>query len=96
VADVGYDRFEWSAEKASRNSREHLVRFEEAVTVFDDPFFKIYRSEEHSSEEDRYVIIGTSNRSRLLAVAFVERKRIRIISARKLTRRERKNHEEQE
>jgi uncharacterized DUF497 family protein len=64
--------------------------------VFDDPFFKIYRSDEHSIEEDRYVIIGSSNERRLLAVAFVERRRIRIISARKLTGRERKNFEEQE
>lgn len=96
MADVVYGDFEWSADKARRNAQKHLVHFQEAATVFDDPFFKIYRSEEHSIEGDRYVIIGTSNRSRLLAVAFVERRRIRIISARKLTRRERKNYEEQE
>jgi uncharacterized protein len=96
VADVVYGGFEWSNEKARRNADEHLIHFEEAITVFDDPFFKIYRSDEHSIGEDRYVIIGSSNQSRLLAVAFVERRRIRIISARKLTGRERKNFEEQE
>ena len=54
MTDVVYGGFEWSAEKASRNAQEHLIHFDEAATVFDDPFFKIYRSEEHSIEEDRY------------------------------------------
>jgi len=42
VADVVYGGFEWSAEKAGRNAQEHLIHFEEAVTVFDDPFFKTH------------------------------------------------------
>ena len=93
--DFIYEDFEWSIEKARHNLREHGVSFHEAATVFEDPLFVIYRSDEHSVDEDRYVIIGTSEDGRLLAVAFIERKRIRIISARKLTRKERRSYENQ-
>ena len=79
-----------SAEKARVNLREHEISFPEATTVFDDPFFLVYRSEEHSAEENRYVIIGVSERERLLAVAFTERKRIRIISAQADAKREKR------
>lgn len=96
MTDVFYGRFEWNAQKADRNLREHDVSFQEAATVFDDPFFSVYRSDEHSIDEDRYVIIGTSDHDRLLAVAFAQRKGPRIISARKLTPRERRNYESQE
>jgi len=59
------------------------VSFEEAATVFDDLFFFAYKDLKHSIDEDCYVIIGISERNRLLTVAFTERKRTRIISARK-------------
>ena len=59
------------------------MSFEEAATVFDDLFFFAYKDLKHSIDEDCYVIIGISERNRLLTVAFTERKRTRIISARK-------------
>lgn len=61
MTDVIYGRFEWNAQKADRNLHEHDVSFKEATTVFDDLFFSVYRSDEHSIDEDRYVIIGTSD-----------------------------------
>ena len=88
MPDVIYGEFEWDSAKARRNRREHLVSFSEATSVFDDPLFVTYYSSKHSVHEDRYVIIGQSNRRRLLAVAYTEREpRIRIISARLLTPR---------
>jgi uncharacterized DUF497 family protein len=95
LADLTYENFEWSIEKARRNLREHGVSFHEATTVFNDLFFVVFRSDKHSVDENRYVIIGTSESGRLLAVAFTERKQIRIISARKLTREERRSYENQ-
>ena len=96
MSDFISGKFEWSAAKARRNLEEHGVSFEETTTTFADPLFVIYRSDEHSIDEHRYVIIGTSDQDRLLAVSFIERKRVRLISARKLTRRERRNYESQE
>jgi len=81
---VEYGNFEWDTEKAWRNLAKHKVSFEEAATVFDDLFFFAYKDLKHSMEEDCYVIIGTSARNRLLIIAFTERKRARIISARKI------------
>jgi len=80
--------FEWDAGKARRNLAKHKVSFEEAITVFDDPFFFAYKDLKHSQEEDCYVIIGVSERNRLLTVAFTQRKRTRIISARRSNRYE--------
>jgi len=81
---VEYGLFEWDAEKAEDNRAKHQgVSFEEATTVFGDPFFFAYKDLKHSKEEDCYVIIGVSERNRLLTVAFTERRRTRIISARK-------------
>ena len=88
-----HHHFEWDSEKASSNVRKHGVSFEEAATVFDDSFFVAFRSQRHSVDEPRYVIIGMSNQERLLAVAFTENERVRIISARKLSSSERRKYE---
>ncbi len=96
MGDIVYDDFEWDEEKARRNLRRHGISFEEGLTVFEDPLFVPYESEDHSVEEKRYVIIGQSNQNRLLVVACTQRQRIRIISARKVTPRERRNYEESE
>lgn len=88
--------FEWDPKKANKNLRKHKISFTEAATVFNDPLGITVRDPDHSAEEDRYIIVGTSNHLRLLMVAFSERgDRLRIISARELTRTERKIYEEE-
>jgi uncharacterized DUF497 family protein len=90
-----YGNFEWDAAKAGKNLAEHVVSFEEATTVFDDPFFIILKDPDHSDLEQRYIIIGESDQRRYLMVSFTERlKRTRIISARELDSRERKTYEQ--
>ncbi len=90
-------RFEWDPEKAAGNLAKHGVAFEEAATVFGDPLGRIVDDPRHSSEEPRYVLLGHSERHRLLAVMFTEREEaIRLISVRKATRRERREYEEGE
>lgn len=87
-------QYEWNIEKALRNIQKHHVSFEEAQTVFDDPLARIFDDPMHSKDEERFIIIGHSIQSRLLLVAFTERKdRIRIISARKATKHERRTYE---
>ncbi len=86
--------FEWDPRKAAENRAKHKVSFEEAVTVFGDPLGRITDDPRHS-EEERYVLLGLSERQRLLAVMFTERgDAIRLISARRATRRERRDYEE--
>jgi uncharacterized protein len=87
--------FGWDPAKAEENSRQHGVTFEEAITVFRDPLARIFDDPEHSSDEAREIIVGYSEKQRLLLVAFTERApRTRIISARAATRRERHRHEQ--
>jgi hypothetical protein len=87
--------FTWDLVKAANNSTKHGVSFEEAQTVFDDPFAVIFDDEAHSAQELREIIIGHSTRNRLLLVSFTERiDTIRIISARRATRREERDYEE--
>jgi len=89
--------FEWDTEKARGNLEKHGVSFEEAGTVFGDLLSGTVLDPDHSDDEDRYIIIGTSNRGRVLLVAYTDRNDvIRIISARPLTRSERKQYEESE
>lgn len=86
--------FEWDADKAATNVANHGVTFEEASTVFADPLSYSVRDPRHSRGEARFAILGQSARGRLLAVFFTERgPRIRIISAREATRRERGTYE---
>ena len=87
--------FEWNPRKARGNLRKHGVTFHEAATVLGDSLSATVSDPEHSTEEARYITIGRSDQGRLLMVAHAEsRKRIRIISARTLTRSERKAYEE--
>ncbi len=87
--------FEWEPKKAEANAAKHGVSFEEASTVFRDLLGRIVDDPRHSLGELRYVLLGVSDRQRLLAVMFTEHEEtIRIISARRATRRERKGYEE--
>lgn len=87
--------FEWDEAKATANLAKHGVAFDEAKTVFDDPFYVDFYDPEHSGDEPRYIIIGTSRQGRLLIVSYTERANaIRLISARELTPTEREAYEE--
>src|SRR5690349_15281107 len=87
--------FEWDPNKAKLNLRRHGISFTEAATVFDDPLSDTSPDPDHSTDEDRFIIIGMSDRSRLLMVSHADRgDHIRIISARDLTRSEREDYEQ--
>jgi uncharacterized protein len=88
--------FEWDSHKAKRNLRKHGVSFDEACTVFGDSSALIFADEDHSNGEEREIIVGYSFLDRVLLVSFTERQmdRVRIISARRATRREQKDYEE--
>jgi uncharacterized DUF497 family protein len=86
---------EWDARKASANLRKHRVSFEEASSVFFDDLSATGDDPDHSLDEVRFVTFGLSSAGRLLVVAHAQRgDAIRIISARKATRAERKLYEE--
>jgi len=87
-------RFEWDPKKARRNLKTHGVSFDEASTAFRDPLSVTIADPLHSEDEERFVLIGQSHRHRLLVVIHTERgDRIRIISARVATTRERLRYE---
>ncbi len=87
--------FEWDRDKAAANLTKHGVGFEEASSVFADLLAVIFDDEEHSEDEHREIIIGHSQRGRVLLVSFVERESgVRLISARVATRQEREDYEE--
>jgi uncharacterized DUF497 family protein len=87
--------FEWSPQKAAANLVKHKVSFEEAASAFGDPLGRIVSDPRHSSNEERFALLGRSRTGLLLAVMYVERGTgIRIISARRATRRERRDYEE--
>ena len=74
---------------------KHEVSFESAKTVFDDPLYVDFYDPEHSEDEDRYLLVGQSNRGRLLIVSYTERGNlIRLISAREVTKTERETYEQ--
>ena len=86
--------FEWDDEKAKKNIKKHGVSFEEAATIFNDPRIATISDPDHSEEEERFVSLGKSFIQRLLSVIHTERsERIRLISARKATKTERKIYE---
>ncbi|MEG3437212.1 BrnT family toxin [Pannus brasiliensis CCIBt3594] len=88
-------RYDWDENKAERNLSKHEVSFEEAKTVFDDPLYVDFYDPDHSEDEERYLIIGESNRGRLLIVSYTERGDfVRLISAREVRRTEREAYEE--
>ncbi|MBR8829776.1 MAG: hypothetical protein N5P05_001271 [Chroococcopsis gigantea SAG 12.99] len=88
-------QFEWDTSKAARNLSKHGVSFEEATTIFDDPLYVDFYDPDHSEDEERYLIVGESNRGRLLIVSYTERRdSIRLINAREASRTEREAYEE--
>jgi hypothetical protein len=87
--------FEWDDSKAEANLHKHGVSFAEAATAFADPLAAIFPDPDHSEDEVREILVGHSERGRLLIVSFTERPpNIRVISARAATPAERRNHED--
>lgn len=85
--------FEWDIPKAQQNVRKHGIRFSEAATVFDDP--NALTLEDEDQAEPRFITMGMDALGRLLVVVYTYRKlKIRIISARKATRRESRQYQE--
>lgn len=88
-------RFTWDANKAAQNLKKHGVDFREAATVLIDAISTTYPDIDHSGFESRFLTVGMSNRNRVLVVAHTEEDDlVRIITARRATRRERKFYEE--
>jgi uncharacterized DUF497 family protein len=87
--------FEWDDAKAELNERKHGVSFAEAMTVFGDPLSLTAYDPDHSDEEDRYITMGRSTGGLLLVVSHTDRgDKVRIISAREASRRERRDYED--
>ena len=90
-------RFSWDGRKSATNWRKHRVSFEEARTVFYDDHARIIADPDHSRGEERFVLLGCSYHARILAVVHCYRKpdeTIRIISARKASRKEQRYYME--
>lgn len=87
--------FEWDPRKDASNQKKHRVSFHEAKTAFTDEYARLIADPDHSDEEDRFILLGTSIHSRLLVVCHCVRdgETIRIISARKSDTREREIYE---
>ena len=86
-------KFEWDAQKAMANLRKHGVSFDEAMTVFADDQSITIPDPDHSEGEERFLVVGSSSRGRILVVSHAERgENIRIISARRADARERRKH----
>jgi uncharacterized DUF497 family protein len=89
-------RFEWDKDKDLANQKKHGVSFEEALTVFYDPTAQVIADPKHSDAENRFIILGQSEKSRVLLVCHCYRENddvIRLISARKAVPNERKHYE---
>jgi hypothetical protein len=87
--------FEWNEVKAKANFKKHKVKFEEGKTIFNDPFLFTFPDSKHSGNEERYINIGLSANGRVIILTHTERQgKIRIISCRKATTRERRFYEE--
>jgi uncharacterized DUF497 family protein len=88
-------KFDWEKRKAQDNLRKHRIDFNEASTVFADTLSITIPDPDHSDDEERWVTMGLSNRHRLLVVVHTEEdETIRIISARRVDRLERRKYEE--
>jgi len=88
-------KFIWDEKKNQKNIKEHKVSFHEAETVFYDPNAKIIHDPDHSIDEDRFIILGISKLMKLLVVCHCYREsdeEIRIFSARKATKTEKKEY----
>lgn len=89
--------FEWDPKKARLNLKRHGVSFDEASTAFRDPLSQTIEDPLHSENEERFVLIGRSVQGRLLVIVHTDRgERVRIISARLATKRERLRYEKNE
>ena len=89
-------KFEWNPIKGEKNKKKHGVSFEEARSVFYDEYAIQFYDGENFDQEDRFLLLGLSNETRVLLVCHCERddgETIRIISARKATKNERKHYE---
>jgi uncharacterized DUF497 family protein len=87
--------FEWDPAKAESNLKLHGISFDDATTIFRDVLSITIADPDHSDSENRFIDIGMSHRMELLVVSYSERKnRIRLISARRATRAERRSYEE--
>jgi len=87
--------FEWDPNKAKENLETHGISFDEASTAFHDALSLAIYDPLHSEEEDRFVLIGSSHRNRLLVIVHTDRAdKIRLISARKASQKEREQYEE--
>jgi uncharacterized DUF497 family protein len=87
--------FEWDDDKAERNLAKHGVLFQDAATVFGDPLSITYFDPDHSNDEDRFITVGHTAAGQLLIVSHTDRgERIRLISARRATRKEKKAYED--
>jgi uncharacterized protein len=87
--------FEWDEAKSRENQKKHKVGFDEGKTIFNDPFLLTFSDIDTPDAEDRFVNIGLSIRDRILVLIHTERQgRIRIISCRKASVRERRHYEE--
>ncbi len=87
-------RFRWDPRKAASNERKHGVGFREATTVFDGSLSVTVSDPDHSVNEERFLLLGLSNRRRLVVAHSERGESIRIISARRANRRERRMYEE--
>jgi uncharacterized DUF497 family protein len=90
-------RFDWDERKNRANRTKHGIWFEEAQSVFDDPRARLFCDPEHSEEEERFILLGMSFAARVLIVVHCYREQeqvVRIISARKATRKEAGFYEE--
>jgi uncharacterized protein len=89
--------FAWDPKKAHSNQKKHAISFTEAQTVFLDEKALLIADPDHSQEEDRFILLGCSSKSRVLIVCYsAEGDAMRIISARKATRSERKQYQERQ
>jgi len=89
--------FEWDTNKAQLNLKNHGISFDEASTAFRDLLSQTIYDPLHSEDEERFVLIGQSIQGRLLVIVHTERgNRIRIISAKLATKKERFRYEENE
>lgn len=87
-------KFEWDNQKSISNEKKHGVSFQEAITVFGDSLAISFNDPDHSLTESRFLMFGLSKLSRLLTVSFTERNNVvRIISAREITKSERRIYE---
>lgn len=87
--------FEWDKNKSLLNLKKHKINFNEAATKFGDPLAITFDDPDHSTGEHRFITFGLSRLNRLLVVSHTERKgKLRIISARLMTKNERKIYEQ--